>query len=88
MPISYSTLPRHPNQVELQWPSYSGTLAGIRNIPSVPANLPNNLPSMPPPPSTIAMHQFGGASRTRIYFREENEIDSETPLMIKRESVV
>lgn len=96
MPNSYpathntSTLPRHPGggvNANHAWPSYGGTIAGVRNI-----TVNGNNHIVPPPPSTIAMQHLGPNARPRIYQQtsvaEDDMATVETPLMVKRESTV
>ncbi|KAG4065909.1 hypothetical protein HA402_000356 [Bradysia odoriphaga] len=78
-PQSTCTLPRHPNQ---HWPSYGGTIAGVRHIPQVQMCGPQ-----PPPPSQIAMQHLNTRSRMCIGVAED-EASIDTPLMVKRESTV
>lgn len=82
------TLPRHPNHVAHHWPSYGGTIAGVRNMSSSTITVSGGAP---PPPSTIAMHNLnlGPTARTRVCIgMQEDEVSAETPLMVKRESTV
>ncbi|CAO1431490.1 unnamed protein product [Diamesa hyperborea] len=82
------TLPRHPNHVAHHWPSYGGTIAGVRNMSSSTITVSGGAP---PPPSTIAMHNLnlGPTARTRVCIgMQEEEVSAETPLMVKRESTV
>lgn len=75
-----------------QWPpSYGGSIAGVRNITSIPVN--GTLGTIvPPPPSTIAMQHLGPQARPRIYQQssvaEEEQVTVETPLMMKVDSTV
>lgn len=78
-PQSTCTLPRHPNQ---HWPSYGGTIAGVRHIPQVQMCGPQQ-----PPPSQIAMQHLNNRSRMCIGVAED-EASIDTPLMVKRESTV
>lgn len=76
------TLPRHPSHVAHHWPSYGGTIAGVRNMTV-------NGIHTPPPPSTIAMQHLGPTARTRVCIGvPEDDVSVETPLMVKRESTV
>lgn len=86
------TLPRHPSGVPAHhWPTYGGTIAGVRHIPQVQIS-GMQAASPPPPPSQIAMHHLssrptrhcigGGVSIV------DDEATVETPLMVKRESTV
>lgn len=86
------TLPRHPAGVSAHhWPTYGGTIAGVRHIPQVQISGMQTA-SPPPPPSQIAMHHLnsrptrhcigGGVSIV------DDEATVETPLMVKRESTV
>lgn len=82
-PSATCTLPRHPNHQQQHWPSYGGTIAGVRHIPQVQICGSQQ----PPPPSAIAMQHLN--SRTRICIAvPEDEPSAETPLMVKRESTV
>lgn len=80
-PSNTCTLPRHPNN---HWPSYGGTIAGVRNVSQTitisggpqPNQNSNQL---------LAMHTLGPA-RTRCMGLAED--DSEIPLMAKRDSTV
>ncbi|XP_039436000.2 uncharacterized protein LOC120417845 [Culex pipiens pallens] len=69
---STCTLPRHPAAAGLSlggpgvsmaphhWPSYGGTIAGVRNLTAISVtSSQHTIP--PPPPSTIAMQHLGGA---------------------------
>lgn len=83
--VSTCTLPRHPTAAH-HWPTYGGTIAGVRhhNIPQVQIS---GMQTPPPPPSQIAMHHLN--SRTRVCIGvPEDEPTAETPLMVKRESTV
>lgn len=88
-----STLPRHPgNLMAHQWPpSYGGSIAGVRNITSIPVNGSHGT-IVPPPPSTIAMQHLGPNGRPRIYQQssliEDEHATVETPLMMKMDSTV
>lgn len=86
------TLPRHPAVAAAHhWPTYGGTIAGVRHIPQVQIS---GLQT-PPPPSQIAMHHLnsraprhcipGGSISVGV---PEDEATVETPLMVKRESTV
>lgn len=86
------TLPRHPTGVSTHhWPTYGGTIAGVRHMPQVQIS-GMQTSSPPPPPSQIAMHHLnsrptrhcigGGVSIV------DDEATAETPLMVKRESTV
>lgn len=86
------TLPRHPNAIGTHhWPTYGGTIAGVRHIPQVQIS---GLQT-PPPPSQIAMHHLNsraprhcmGGNVTGISVVDD-EATVETPLMVKRESTV
>ncbi|CRK89491.1 CLUMA_CG003227, isoform A [Clunio marinus] len=79
-PSNTCTLPRHHNN---QWPSYGGTIAGVRNM-SQTITISG---SQPQPPSTIAMHNLGPNARTRMCIGLAED-DPEIPLMLKRESTV
>lgn len=73
-----------------QWPpTYGGSIAGVRNITSIPVN---GTHVVPPPPSTIAMQHLGPTARPRIYQQssvaEDEQATVETPLMMKRDSTV
>lgn len=86
-PVNTCTLPRHHNNQQPlnNWPSYGGTIAGVRNV-SQTITISG---SQPPPPSTIAMHNLGPAPRPRICVGGGlPEDDAEMPLMMKRESTV
>lgn len=80
-PSNTCTLPRHHNNQH--WPSYGGTIAGVRNM-SQTITISG---TQPPPPSTIAMHNLGPNARTRVCVGMSEE-DAEIPLMMKRESTV
>lgn len=80
-PTNTCTLPRHHNNQH--WPSYGGTIAGVRNM-SQTITISG---TQPPPPSTIAMHNLGPNARTRVCVGL-GEDDAEIPLMMKRESTV
>lgn len=79
-PSNTCTLPRHHNN---HWPSYGGTIAGVRNM-SQTITISGN---QPPPPSTIAMHNLGPNARARVCVGLSEE-DIDVPLMMKRESTV
>lgn len=85
------TLPRHPTQNHMtaahHWPSYGGTIAGVRNMTTITVSGANQ---PPPPPSSIAMQHLGPTPRPRgvCIGVQEDDISAETPLMIKRESTV
>ncbi|XP_058059775.1 neural cell adhesion molecule 1 [Anopheles bellator] len=82
------------------WPSYGGTIAGVRNITAISVTSGPNGPSVmagglvgqqsaPPPPSAIAMQHLGPAGRARVCIGlPEDEVSADTPLMMKRESTV
>ncbi|KAJ6639774.1 hypothetical protein Bhyg_12521, partial [Pseudolycoriella hygida] len=74
-PQSTCTLPRHPNQ---HWPSYGGTIAGVRHLPQVQMCGPQ-----PPPPSQIAMQHLNTRSRMCIGLAED-DTSIDTPLMLKQ----
>jgi hypothetical protein len=87
------TLPRHTN---LHWPTYDGTVAGVRNMSTITVTGTQQ----PPPPSTIAMQHLhmtsggGPIPRPRVFIgmpEEQHMLSSsatDTPLMTKRESTV
>jgi len=80
-PSNTCTLPRHHTN---HWPSYGGTIAGVRNM-SQTITISGQ---QPPPPSTIAMHNLGPQqARPRICMGLAED-DPEIPLMMKRESTV
>ncbi|XP_058116083.1 hemicentin-1 [Anopheles ziemanni] len=88
------TLPRHPvasmgGPNVQHWPSYGGTIAGVRNITAISVTSQQGSPA-PPPPSAIAMQHLGpGAGRARVCVGlPEDEVSADTPLMMKRESTV
>lgn len=81
-PSNTCTLPRHHNN---HWPSYGGTIAGVRNMSQTITISGTQQP--PLPPSTIAMHNLGPNPRTRVCGGLSEE-DVEIPLMMKRESTV
>ncbi|XP_050100509.1 protein turtle homolog B [Anopheles aquasalis] len=110
------TLPRHPiggsgggppsigmpgtGDRTHHWPSYGGTIAGVRNITAISVTSanqaltvgggvgPQQLPP-PPPPSAIAMQHLGPTARTRVCLGlPEDDVSADTPLMMKRESTV
>ncbi|ETN67965.1 hypothetical protein AND_000204 [Anopheles darlingi] len=108
------TLPRHPiggsgggphpasitGTGTHHWPSYGGTIAGVRNITAISVTSanqaltvgggpgPQQLPP-PPPPSAIAMQHLGPTARTRVCLGlPEDDVSADTPLMMKRESTV
>lgn len=92
MPNSYvttgssCTLPRHPNHPNHHWPSYGGTIAGVRHLPQMTIV---GGTQTPPPPSTIAMQHLGPTPRPRVCIGvPEEDVSAETPLMVKRESTV
>nr|XP_029723029.1 uncharacterized protein LOC109423245 [Aedes albopictus] len=95
------TLPRHPpsaagggiiNSVgpagAHHWPSYGGTIAGVRNMTAI--SVTSSQQVVPPPPSTIAMQHLGGPQpRARVCIGlPEDDVSADTPLMVKRESTV
>lgn len=85
------TLPRHPNHIAHNWPSYGGTIAGVRNINMTTSTISvGSQQPQPPPPSSIAMQHLGPTPRTRmcIGLPENDDVSAETPLMVKRESTV
>lgn len=94
------TLPRHPNSNSHQpqlWPTYGGTIAGVRQMSQVQVNGPpsasHQLPQQqqqvfPPPPSTIAMQHLNTRTRICITGVPEAEAAANTPHMVKRESTV
>jgi hypothetical protein len=85
------TLPRHPNHVNQHWPSYGGTIAGVRNINLTTSTITvsGGQQQVPPPPSSIAMQHLGPTARTRVCIgMPEDDVSAETPLMVKRESTV
>jgi hypothetical protein len=75
------TLPRHHNN---QWPSYGGTIAGVRNVSQTitisGSQQPQNSNQL------MAMHNLGPARPPRVCMVSED--DSEIPLMAKRDSTV
>ena len=79
-PNTSCTLPRHPNH---HWPTYGGTIAGVRHLPQMAVHAA-------PPPSTIAMQHLGPTSnRPRVCIGvPEDDVSADTPLMLKRESTV
>ncbi|CAD7091434.1 unnamed protein product [Hermetia illucens] len=95
------TLPRHPNHL---WPSYSGTIAGVRQLQPIPSiqQLPPLQPGhqvqphpQPPPdmtvvtPATIALQHLGSSQRPRVCIGlSDDEVNAQTPLMLKHESTV
>ncbi|XP_040152153.1 neural cell adhesion molecule 1 isoform X2 [Anopheles arabiensis] len=95
------TLPRHPVTAGTgpvgpgpltpnahHWPSYGGTIAGVRNITAISVTSNQGSPA-PPPPSAIAMQHLGPTARTRVCIGlPEDEVSADTPLMMKRESTV
>ncbi|XP_035918540.1 neural cell adhesion molecule 1-like [Anopheles stephensi] len=96
------TLPRHPVTGGTgpgplapnahHWPSYGGTIAGVRNITAISVTSNQGSPGgqvPPPPPSAIAMQHLGPTARTRVCIGlPEDEVSADTPLMMKRESTV
>uniref|UniRef100_A0A182T8J3 Uncharacterized protein n=1 Tax=Anopheles maculatus TaxID=74869 RepID=A0A182T8J3_9DIPT len=94
------TLPRHPvtggpgtlAPNAHHWPSYGGTIAGVRNITAISVTSNQGSPGAqqpPPPPSAIAMQHLGPTARTRVCIGlPEDEVSADTPLMMKRESTV
>ncbi|XP_058813514.1 neural cell adhesion molecule 1 isoform X2 [Topomyia yanbarensis] len=91
------TLPRHPigtgtinpaGGVGHHWPSYGGTIAGVRNMTAI--SVSSSPQAVPPPPSTIAMQHLGGPQpRARVCIGlPEDDVSADTPLMVKRESTV
>ncbi|XP_055542964.1 hemicentin-1 isoform X2 [Wyeomyia smithii] len=90
------TLPRHPVGAGTinpagahHWPSYGGTIAGVRNMTAI--SVTSSQPAISPPPSTIAMQHLGPqprAARVCIGGLPEDDVSVDTPLMIKRESTV
>ncbi|XP_053671696.1 neural cell adhesion molecule 1 [Anopheles nili] len=100
------TLPRHPASIGgsgpgplvpagHHWPSYGGTIAGVRNITAISVTSQQGSPgaagaaAAPPPPSTIAMQHLGPGGRARVCIGlPEDEVSADTPLMMKRESTV
>jgi len=87
-----STIPRNIDNLAHQWPSYSGTIAGVRNnVSSIPINEHETTAIIPPPPpSTIAMHQLGPTNRPHIVFQrsKSENVSVPTDAIIKRESIV
>uniref|UniRef100_A0A182W1B3 Fibronectin type-III domain-containing protein n=1 Tax=Anopheles minimus TaxID=112268 RepID=A0A182W1B3_9DIPT len=95
------TLPRHPVTAVSgpgpgpnlppnahHWPTYGGTIAGVRNITAISVTSNQGSPA-PPPPSAIAMQHLGPTARTRVCIGlPEDEVSADTPLMMKRESTV
>lgn len=104
MPNSYAntgsscTLPRHPTHPNHHWPSYGGTIAGVRHIPQMTIggsqqqqhqHQQHQQQIIPPPPSSIAMQHLGPTARPRVCIGvPEDDVSAETPLMVKRESTV
>lgn len=93
------TLPRHPPGAgggainpagpigAHHWPSYGGTIAGVRNMTAI--SVTSSQQAVPPPPSTIAMQHLGPQPRTRVCIGlPEEDVSADTPLMVKRESTV
>ncbi|XP_055588000.1 protein turtle [Uranotaenia lowii] len=90
------TLPRHPVSAAglmnpggpHHWPSYGGTIAGVRNMTAI--SVTSSQQAIPPPPSTIAMQHLGPQpGRTRVCIGlPEDDVSADTPLMVKRESTV
>ncbi|XP_058463277.1 hemicentin-1 isoform X2 [Malaya genurostris] len=91
------TLPRHPIGAGTinpagahHWPSYGGTIAGVRNMTAI--SVSSSPQPVPPPPSTIAMQHLGGPQGPRgarvCIGLPEDDVSADTPLMVKRESTV
>lgn len=81
-PSNTCTLPRHPNN---NWPSYGGTIAGVRNV-SQTITISGAPQSNPNSNQLMAMHTLGPArQRCQMGLLED---DSEMPLMSKRDSTV
>ena len=97
VPTAYSnpqntcTLPRHHNN-HSAWPSYGGTIAGVRNM-SQTITISGSQPP-PPPNQLLAMHNLGPNTRQQQQLQQQRlcvgmpEDDAEMPLMMKRESTV
>jgi hypothetical protein len=87
-PSNTCTLPRHHNN-HSAWPSYGGTIAGVRNM-SQTITISGSQPP-PPPNQLLAMHNLGPNTRQQQQQRiciGLPEDDAEMPLMMKRESTV
>jgi hypothetical protein len=87
-PPNTCTLPRHHNN-HSAWPSYGGTIAGVRNM-SQTITISGSQPP-PPPNQLLAMHNLGPNTRQQQQQRlcvGVPEDDAEMPLMMKRESTV
>lgn len=85
-PSNTCTLPRHHNNNNnIQWPSYGGTIAGVRNVSQTITISGNNSQQPQNSNQLMAMHNLGPA-RPRVCMVSED--DSEIPLMAKRDSTV
>ena len=82
--MSTCTLPRHPAH---HWPTYGGTVAGVRHH-AMPPQVQISGMQTPPPPSQIAMHHLNTRTARICIGVPEDEATVETPLMVKRESTV